>query len=287
MPAKISEEVTDVGGSCRYLRTALTQHGDQVSDSHLENVRPYQQEGDPDPGFSASNVAMERRLGGSMDALEGADKKVFELNAEVSSLRKERDELKPKLSTEIARLGRTIRGQYLAPDMEGLALKSPKSRSLDSLVRQADMIDTAFNGDKLEKMLGESAYQGTKVDPKEAAARPVTIGRRLRSTKLELEEKQRLLDAAIIEKDRLMAEHGVIFVYTARSFEAQCRLAGFKKLAGKVRPSVHRPGRRAVEVGEEDDLDLSADHPPVDNPPADDPLTDTPSDQDDVADPSP
>ena len=40
-------------------------------------------------------------------------------------------------------------------------------------------------------------------------------------------------------------------MYTARSFEADCRLAGMPELAAKVRPSERQPGRRAEE---EDDV---------------------------------
>lgn len=270
MPAKISKEVTDLGRSCRFLQTALTQQGDQVADLLVERVQPHREEGDEEPAFSASNVAFGRRLGGSMGQLVGADEKVYTLNARFSTLRNQRDVLRPKLAKGIVRLGRTIRGQYVAPDMEGLGLQSPRVRTLDLLLRQADLIDGVFQSDQLEQLLGDPAYEGEKVDPRAAAAKVVAIAAELHSMALELDKAQRDLDVAIIEKDELKDGHGEIFLYTARSFEAQCRLAGLKKLAEKVRPSVRQPGRRAQEVGE-DDGDLP---------------TDGLSAQDDVADPS-
>ena len=79
-------------------------------------------------------------------------------------------------------------------------------------------------------------------DPGAGPAQPSTLD--------QIDATQRDLDAAIIAKDRLKAEHGEVFVYTARDFESKCRLAGMRELAAKVRPSERQPGRREVEEGE-------------------------------------
>ena len=75
---------------------------------------------------------------------------------------------------------------------------------------------------------------------------------KLRQVLVDLDDAQRQLDEAIIEKDRVKEEHGELFIYTARSFEAFCILAGRRKLAAKVRPSERRPGLTEQEVEEED-----------------------------------
>ncbi|HEX9732954.1 MAG TPA: hypothetical protein VGG06_13330 [Thermoanaerobaculia bacterium] len=250
MAAKISSEVTNLRVSCRYLLTALVRQGAQVAQALNLLVAPHRQEGDEEPGFLASIVALGRRLGASMDQLVEADKKVYALNASLMALRNLRNDLTSALASEIVRLRRLILAHYVAPLILGLGLHSPRGRVADVLLRQIEMIAESFRRDDLATMLGLKAVEDDPVDPHKSVASAIATGEKLQATLDQIDETQRDLDAAIIEKDRLKAEHGEVFVYTARDFESKCRLAGMRELAAKVRPSERQPGRREVEEGE-------------------------------------
>ena len=54
-------------------------------------------------------------------------------------------------------------------------------------------------------------------------------------------------DAAQAARERLVAEYDVLYTYSARTFEAFCRLADEKKLAERVRRSARRARRGVLE----------------------------------------
>jgi hypothetical protein len=250
MAAKTSTEVTDLGVSCDFLLTALVRQGQEVAETLTQLVSPHHQEGDGEPAFLASTVARGRRLGASFNQLAQADLQVYAVNSTLTVLRNLRDDLTPALANEIVRLRRKIQGHYVAPNMDGLGLQSPRLRVTKVMARQGDTIGERFRRDDLETMLGTKADEDDPFDPRQAAAPVIAITAELNRTVKLIRAAQRDLDRARIERDRVKAEHGELFVYTARSFEADCRLAGMRELAAKVRPSERQPGRRAEEEEE-------------------------------------
>ncbi len=256
---KISIEVTKVGKSCRFLLSALVRQGPQVDTFLTKETEPYLQDGDGKPAFLDSIVANGRRLEASMNGLVEQDRMVYDANVRLMQLRTRRDSLTSSLAKSIVRMRRTVLGEFQAPNLDGLGLQSPRDhRQPDQLLRQFDVIEKSFARDDVEQLLGPPAY-AEPADPRRALDLARRFAGELRQVLVDLDDAQRQLDEAIIEKDRVKAKHGELFVYTARSFEAFCILAGLRKLAAKVRPSERRPGLTEQEVEAEDALPSTED----------------------------
>ena len=149
MPAKTSKEVTDRQKSCRFLLTALRQQGAWVAEQLLELVRPHLPAGDEEPDFHSPIVALARLLEASIASLVAADEGVYAANAHLGRLRQRRDELFALLARKIARLRLTLINQFVAPRLDDLGFEQETARSPTPLLRQADRIEAAFEGDGL------------------------------------------------------------------------------------------------------------------------------------------
>ena len=249
MAAKILAGITDRWKSCAFLLTALMEQGAKVAAAQLELVRPHLAEGDVEPDFFCSILGKARRLSASIVALIGEDHTLYSINARWTMLREQLKEGIAALAEAILALRRGVQSRFKKPDLLALGLQSPRDRRSEPLVRQADLIGTAFERDDLDELLGEDRHEGT--DPRVPAAQVREAAAALRSTQDELNKIRRRHDEALLKKNELVKEHDELFIYTARSFEADCRLAGFKELAKRVRPSVSRPGRTEEEPDED------------------------------------
>ena len=61
---------------------------------------------------------------------------------------------------------------------------------------------------------------------------------------------RRHLDELLVHKKKAVEEYDTLFVRVARQFEDQCRMAGLRELADKVRPSLTHRGETAIEPEE-------------------------------------
>lgn len=248
MAAKILEGITDRWKSCAFLLSALMEQGARVAATELELVRPHLEEGDVEPDFFCSILGKARRLKGTIMALVRAEHDLYSINARWTRLREQLQERITGLAEAIVVLRRAVQSRFITPNLVALGLQSPRDRRSEPLFRQSHLIDTAFASENLPEYLGEARYEGT--DPRVPAAQVREAAAALRETQDELYKIQRRHDEALLRKDELAKEHDVLFIYTARSFEADCRLAGFRELSRRVRPSESRPGTTEVEPDE-------------------------------------
>lgn len=206
MSAKISKEDTDRSRSGRFLLAALERQGPHVASLLGGLATPHRREDDPDPGFLGTVVALARRLEGALGRLTAAGNELYAADAELTVLRLRRDAWTEKLARAIVRLRRKTLAEYVDPNLEGLALQSPRIYRAHPLLRQIEMVDTSFQGDDVATFLGEPAYD-EPADLRPAVKRACEIGAELDAVLDQIDEGRRRHDEALIARDEARAEY--------------------------------------------------------------------------------
>ena len=122
----------------------------------------------------------------------------------------------------------------------------PGSPQTPVLVRQADLAIDRLKSPDL--VLPKSLMAGIRVDPVAIAAELESEVKELRESHDKLRLARREVQKSRKEKNRVLEEHQELFQRISRAFENFYLMAGEPELAAQIRPSGHRPGRRAVEV---------------------------------------
>ena len=135
--------------------------------------------------------------------------------------------------------------------------QSPTSKEPFQLLEQAGTVLDRLKSPDFE--LPEPLTTAVKVDPELLVAELEADVEKLRVSYDVLRLARREVQKSRKNKNRVVEEHAQLFLWTARTLESLYRLAGEEELAAQIRPSGRRPGRRAVEVAEEEAAKQEAD----------------------------
>ena len=128
-------------------------------------------------------------------------------------------------------------------------------RQAEWIVRQAKRIEEASHSENLEELFGEARHpEPFSLQPElgQIVSAATTLGEIVE----EIEKTIRLHDEALVEKAKAGEAYDQVYVYTARSFEAFCLLAGEDELAKRIRPS----SRRSSPADADDSLGTDDSH---------------------------
>lgn len=153
--------------------------------------------------------------------------------------------------------------------------QTPTSQDSTQLLEQADTVLERLKSEDF--VLPDPLTKAVKVDAKLLVGELEADVEQLRTSFEVLRLARREVQKSRKNKNRAVEEHGQLFVWTVRTIEGLYRLAGEEELAGLIRPSGRRPGRRAVEVAEEEAEQASAGQPASDPPASDEPAPDSPA----------
>ncbi len=209
--------------------------------------------------------------------------------------RGERDKLVDGVYGQLSASRRTIEDLFKPKSAFVLAaIEGPTSRNSDTLIKQANIAISRLKSP--EMALPASKVQAIQVDATGLAEELEAGVEQLREKNTDLREARRVVQKSRQRKNEAIEEHQQTFLWTSRTLEGYYQLAGEAELAKQIRPSTHRPGRRAVEVAAEESGDgpqeassgeppeaqasddvATADTPAADIPAAGTPAADTPA----------
>ena len=248
MPAKTSKQSSDREKACRFVLSALFQHAQEISSFLGELFAPHRQEGDPEPEFFGTIVAIGRTLKVAIDRVVSGDNRLFAANAALDNERGVRGEKVRHLSRQIMGLRGACSSLFIDLPVQRLGFDARTAQDPVPLLIQADrVVEHLERGE----VTAESLFPDDDFDPKKYAAHVRKSAGEVRACLDNVVRFQRDAEQALLEKRAITKEYDDLFLHGARTFESYCRLAGKTDLADRVRPSESRPGRTVVPPGEE------------------------------------
>ena len=221
------------------------------------------------PSFPDTLFTLNDGLAASRRRLAAADRQHVENLRRFLEVRRGAKKLNGSVYAKLGATRRTIEEIFKegGDPFELAGFESPTSLETAKLLQQADLAIGRLKSPDLK--LPKSLVKGIKVEPETIVSELEPEIEQLRDADGKLRLARRAVQKSRKHKNEVLAEHKNLFLWTARTFENLYLLAGEPKLAGEIRPSGRRPGRRAAEVAEEEAAGQeSSDKPASDETPA-------------------
>ena len=244
-------------------------HGGGLAFKLVERYAP-PAEGQPPFDYQAHLNHLRDDLATAREELAAANLLHVQKLGEVVELRQQRDLLTTDQHGKFKIVRHTVEGLFGTDRgfaLAGVAGRTP--RNAKKLALQMQQTADFLSG--RSQALPAIEIGGLQMDPVAMATDLAARAAGLRDVLVTINRVRKESQGCQKVKDRAMARFDQTFLYVARIFEGLFNLVGEHELALQVRPSVRRPGRRAVDVGEADPdapSEPAEDQPVADTPPA-------------------
>ncbi len=213
------------------------------------------EEGQPKPDFPATFRAMKDKLGDSRETLSLAEERHIGLIRQTVEYREERQQLNGGLYEDFSSMRRTVEELYRGKGKDNVnafvvaGIQGPTAQKPTKLLRQIDLAVGHLRQPGLE--FPESRFGETRLEPAKLVQVLKPRCDRLHQVQTDLHRVAAETNASRKEKNRAIEAHKEIFLWVSQGAESLFHLAGEHELAERIRPSTRRPGRRAVEVADD------------------------------------
>ncbi len=232
MPAKTSKQSSDREKACRFVLAALFQQGQEISRLLVDLFTHHRQEGDPEPDFFGTVVAIGRSLKHAIDTVVSADNHLFAANAALDNERTVRGDKVNQLSRLIMGLRGACSSLFVDLPVQRLGFDARTAQDPVPLLIQADRVVESLESGEVN---AEPLFKGDGFDPKWYAAQVREAAGEVRTCLDQVAELKRGAEQALLEKREITGEYDDLFLHGARAFESYCRMAGKTELADRVR----------------------------------------------------
>lgn len=240
-----SKQVVDRQRSADSVIAAGETNTDTIQEALAERAKPFLKEGEQPPDFAALVSLACAMLGAAKARMVERDEAHQAELGDDAPVREARDAARAALYDELVTLREMLVGAHGG---------SVANKVFAGATPEDALVLTRYAGevaDKLGKVdLTAPRFKGAKLDVAEIAEslldKRARLEQHLKAVQREVREAQKTLDA----KNGALAAYDDTFSGAAMVLSGLLRLSGKAELAGKVRPSVRRPGQTAAEAGD-------------------------------------
>lgn len=252
-----SDRILLLAQSAAQVETEIETHHEEIGARLHEEFAPLfapPEEGQQTPDFRAHLLALKAKLSDSREKLIRAEELHIDLVRQAVELRNEREELNASLYEDFSSMRRTVEELYRGKGKKNAnafilaGIQGPTAQRPTKLLRQIDLATLHLRKPGL--VFPPSRFDGTRLKPRNLAKVLAPRAKRLSEVQGGLSKVASEMNASRKEKKRAIEAHQNVFSWVAQGAESLFHLAGEHELAERVRPSLRRRGRRAVEVRE-------------------------------------